>query len=174
MAALISGACFLFVLLFILAFPGWPVREKGASLRSWYGAFQKRLKLVKFSISLLSAALVGFIPALYYSYKTHGDFDHAGNYVKTFDIPAIICHLAVFIFLALALQRLYYRYFAPRSIVCPMCNGSIPLAQGWRCGCKETNSDRDIFSKCRACGRYLTAVICPRCKNRIEMEKKYR
>lgn len=174
MVALISGACFLFVLLFILAFPGWPVQEKGFSLMTWYGAFQKRLKLVKFSISLLSAALVGFVPALYHSYKTYGDFDHAGNYLKTLDILAIVCYLAIFIVLALTLQGLYSRYIAPRSIACPICSGSIPLAQGWRCGCKETNNDRDIFSKCRACGRYLTAIICPRCKNLIEMEKEYR
>lgn len=173
MAALICGACFIVVLLLILAFPGWPAQEKGSSLRAWYSAFQGKLRLVNLSLSLLSAALVGFIPAVYHSYKTYGDVGHLGNYLKTLDIPAIACHLAIFIFLALALQRLYYRYLAPRFIVCPICSGPVPLAQGWRCGCKETNNDRDIFSKCKRCGQYLTAIICPRCKNRVDMEKKY-
>lgn len=173
MAALICGACLILVPLFILAFPGWPAQEKDSSLTEWYRAFERKLRLVKLSLALLSAALVGLIPAVYYSYKTYGDFNHAGTYMNNLDVPAIVVRLALFIFLTLALRRLYYRYFAPQSIACPICSRPIPLAKGWRCGCKETNNDRDIFSKCRRCGRYLTSIICPLCKSRVELGKKY-
>jgi hypothetical protein len=173
MAALICGACLLSVVLVTLAFPGWPVQGKGSSLRGWYTAFQEKLKIARVSLFVLSATLVVFVPALYHSYKTYGDLVHARNYLDTLDIPAIMGQVALFIFLALALQRLYRRYLAPQSIVCPLCGRPIPLAQGWRCGCKETNNDRDIFSRCRRCGRHLTSTICPRCRNRVEMDKKY-